>query len=530
MKKSFRLSQKIPLFFFALVTFVSSAPSIWPNWDLFFWSLEKTDKTEAEQTLSEQDAPSSTKLLYRDSLLSDILLLEKALTEMHPGLFRYNSPTEVKDLFKRLKDELPESIPENQFMLRLALTIRQIKCGHTYLNPWNMDKSLRSRLFGGPVYIPLGFKIINGQFFITEIAHEGSDIKRGAEIKAINNIPVKEIYTKLQGIAKTDGNNRSPIDHYLSVWNYQERHWHAFDLYLQLLYPLKEEVYTIDYQNLGESRIRSVVLPAMHKKERAQKMSAIYGEEILQQKQWRLEFPSENLAVMKLGTFAIWNWKGFDHKSWLGQAFKQLDSMKIQRLAIDIRGNGGGLSEPADELMSYLIDTPLNCDDMGKVLIRCTKFPGDLLPHIDTWVDALKTGLPEEIYSPALDGLYELKLPSDCEDLKPQTPHYKGQVFILGDASNVSATFTLLKKAKQFGFARYIGETSGGNLQGINGGEYAFFTMPYCKMEVDIPLKFFAPKEPQPDAGLQPQIVINTTQKDIAQNRDPYLEYLMMEN
>ena len=43
-----------------------------------------------------------------------------------------------------------------------------------------------------------------------------------------------------------------------------------------------------------------------------QKMSKKYGAKILDSKQWSFEIVNEDLAIMKLGTFAIWNWNWFN--------------------------------------------------------------------------------------------------------------------------------------------------------------------------------------------------------------------------
>ncbi|MEM6377666.1 MAG: S41 family peptidase [Bacteroidota bacterium] len=255
-------------------------------------------------------------------------------------------------------------------------------------------------------------------------------------------------------------------------------------------------------------------------------MKTKYGAAILGKEQWSLDIISEDIAVMRLGTFAIWKWKDFDQKQWFADAFQQLDSLGIEKLAIDIRGNGGGLSDPANELLSYLISDSLKCDDLGKIYIRTTKLNPDLLPFMDLYVEGLKTGLPANMYQAAENDLYELFEPSQCTDIAPQENRFSGETLIFGNSSNVSATFTLLKKANQFGFATYVGQESGGNQQGINGGQYAFFHLPYSKFEVDIPLKYFAPKSERPDAGVQPKVPIQITQEDIAKGRDPYLNYL----
>lgn len=464
--------------------------------------------------------------LLKDSLIKELFILEQALTEMHPGLYRYNTPNQIKDIFNNLRNSLPQSISEADYMIHLAQTASKIKCGHTYLNPWNMNPELRKRLFTGQKYLPLGFTIIDGKFYVTEIATEQIKLQRGAEILKINGIPTSHIYKSLRTVAKQDGNNEASIDHYFSLWDYQPNNWHAFDLYFQLFYPLQNDTFQIEFQNHKSTKINQIELPALSKETRAEKMSVRYGAEILEKNDWSMQIISKDLAVMSLGTFAIWNFKNFDHKIWFANAFKKLDSLKINRLAIDIRGNGGGLAAPANELISYLITTPLPCNDLGKVYIKTTQFPKELLPHIKSGVEILKIGLPTEIYREASDGLYELMLPSDCEDIYPKSNRFKGDVFLFGGPSNVSATYTLLDKANRFGFATFIGDESGGNLKGINGGEYAFFTLPYSRMEIDIPLKYFAPNTSRPDSGALPKVLVKYTQKDIAENVDPFFEFL----
>ncbi|MEM1322462.1 MAG: S41 family peptidase [Bacteroidota bacterium] len=471
----------------------------------------------------------SGNMLRKDSLLVDLQILEQALTEMHPGLYRYNKPEDIRQSFQQLKEGLPAEISEGEFMTRLAQCIAKIRCGHTYLNPWNMNRELRERLLGGKTYFPVGFNIIEGHFFATENVSGNESLKRGAEILSINGLPIIDIYNRLKSIAKSDGHNFAPTDHYLSLQQYEFATWQAFDIYFQLFFPLQKEEYSLTFKNYDAEQVQRITVPALGKKERAEKMQAKYGEAILGKEDWSLEIVNSKLAVMRLGTFAIWKWKGFDQKQWFADAFHQLDSLGIEQLAIDIRGNGGGLAEPANELISYLIKDTLKCDDIGKIFIRTTKFNPDHLPYIDTWVDVLKTGLPPNLYRPADNDLYELLLPSDCQDLAPKAKGFEGQTYLFGDASNVSATYTLLKKAKQFGFATFIGQTSGGNQQGINGGEYAFFTVPYSKMEVDIPLKYFAPSQPMKDEGVFPQIPIEVKPENIAKEIDPYLTYLQKE-
>ena len=484
---------------------------------------------EVEGMRFQSNQLTDAKYLSRDSLISDLNLLEQALTELHPGLYRYNTPQQIKGMFESLRNNLPEQINERDFMVRLAQTTAQLRCGHTYLNPWNMNAELRARLFGGEQYIPIGFTVVNGQFFITENASNDTKLERGAEIFSINAIPIHEIYDSLKTIVKIDGSNYAPLDYYLSLDNYDPSTWQTFDLYLSLFFHLNDGTFTIEYRNYGDNRISVAQLKALSKQERAQKMKRKYGPQILEKERWSLDIINDDLALMKIGTFAVWKWKGFDYKLWFKDAFSRLDSLGIDNLALDIRGNGGGLTAAANDLISYLTFDTLRCDDLGKVYIRSTKINPELLPYSDVYVKPLIDGLPPDFYRKSQNDLFELRIPEDCTDVFPNSSRFKGKIYVFGDGSNVSATYTLLKKAKQFGFATFIGSTTGGNQQGINGGEYVFFNLPYSNVEVDIPLKYYAPKLLQKDQGLSAEIYLKPTQQDIARGQDTNLNYVLQQ-
>ncbi len=495
-------------------------------------SVEGMRYQQMPETTLSNDSPTKTslvsgKLLQKDSLLADIDLLERALTEIHPGIYRYNSQESINREFDCLRAQVYEGMTEAEFMKILAQSIKKIRCGHTYLNPWNMNADLRDRLFGGRIYFPLGFSILNGQFIVTHNASEATGIRAGAAIASINGVSAATILDSLSTIAKVDGNNNSPIPNYLSVSNFDARHWNAFDLYFPLFFPMEDTAFKVTYQNLGEQSTQSVTLKALKKEEREAIMNKRYLDSRPEGSSWSLNLSNPDLAVMRLGTFAIWKWEDFDHTEWFQEAFDTIQQLGIPNLAIDIRGNGGGLSEPRDELISYLIRDKLDCSGASKSLIRTTKVDAAFIPHAKSWNQIIFKGLPPQFYTRYDDTFFELKEEAGCQDIIPKDNRFEGRAFILGGPGNVSATFTLLQKARHYGFATFVGQESGGNQQGINGGEYLFFYLPHSQMEVDIPLKYFAPPGERPDAGVAPEVEITLTQEDIAQGQDPCMDYIL---
>ena len=70
---------------------------------------------------------------------------------------------------------------------------------------------------------------------------------------------------------------------------------------------------------------------------------------------------------------------------------------------------------------------------------------------------------------------------------------------------------------KTFKFAKQI---TGGNKQGINGGNYYFLHLPNSKIEVDIPVYFQSPIAPQKDESVIPDVVVKKQSEDIGKDFD----------
>ncbi|MCS3810253.1 hypothetical protein FHY19_003321 [Xanthomonas arboricola] len=61
-----------------------------------------------------------------------------------------------------------------------------------------------------------------------------------------------------------------------------------------------------------------------------------------------------------------------------------------------------------------------------------------------------------------------------------------GRVFVLTSADNSSATFEFARQLQRNGLATLVGQPTGGNLRGINGGAFFFLHLPNSHIEVDL--------------------------------------------
>ena len=460
--------------------------------------------------------------LSAEDLQEDALLLRKVMLDVHPGIYRYNTVEEFEAHFQTFFAKLDRDMTEAEFMKHLAQFTEKVRCGHTYLNPWNMREDIRERLFGGSIYFPFDFMIHDGAFYITKNASSNQTIKRGAEILAINGVQTSEILDSLYTVAKTDGSNVQAKDKLLELTAFGERDHNFFDFYFPLLFPMQDEIFEVNVVNFGSDKIITHKQPALSRAERKEIITARYGEVPSGKETWSVDMQGE-MAVLKLGTFATWNFDNFDASQFYDSVFTMIRKREIENLVIDIRGNGGGLSENRERLLSFLSEDPIPCDESAKELIVTTQADSSYRAYVETREEIIFQGLPESFTRPYNDRYVEL-LVGGCEPIQPSENVFSGDVFVLGNQSNVSSTFSLLNIIRNEGLGTYVGEPSGGNTQGINGGSYLFLYLPNSQFEIDIPLKFTSYGENEKDGYLAPDIHVEITQKDIALQNDPYLD------
>lgn len=507
-------SAKISLLLYASIPFIA------------FSIVSSVSVSEAQdhKFIYEQNYQTSVvkgKILTSSLMLEDAYLLKHVLLDIHPGIYRYNTVEEFEKNFDQFISKLNVDMTEAEYMKHLAQYLETIRCGHTYVNPWNMKKEIRDRLFGANINIPFGFIWIDKKMIITHNASENGEIKVGAEITSINGISGGVIFDSLYTVAKVDGNNLQAKASVMNVQRFEERGYTFFDMYFPLFFPFESEVFEFEVRNPNQSIIIKYQERGKTRSERASIIAERYKPIPSGKDSWQLEFADSSTAVLSIGTFATWNFQNFNHSIFFDSVFTAVNSSGSDNLVIDIRGNAGGLGEPRDELLSYLIKDPIECSERSKVLIRNTRADTTYQKHVNTWENIFFSGLPQEYYSKYNDRYFELHEKS-CNRIEPKPNRFEGNIVVYGNQSNVSATFTLLRIVQEQNIGTYVGQPSGGNTQGINGGSYFFLYLPNTGFEVDIPLKHFATFDKK-DGPLRPDVEVSLVADHIANNIDPYL-------
>lgn len=493
---------------------------------------ENEDNRELDLALSKADLPlfqwnfsppltkTEIKALKIPSkkLMEDFELVKTAYTTMHPGLYRYNTPATIEQHLADLKKTLSEDLTIPEAYIAFSRFTAKIKCGHTYANFWNQPTTVKRAITFQSDKVPFHFRIVDKRMLITESANP--QLKRGMEILAINGRPWQDIFQAIMPLMRSDGANdgqRIVNMQLLGVDRFE-----PFDMYFPILFPPQNNQYNLEIVDLITQKKENLNVQAMSRKERTQQIKALFPTAIPSSEKdlWQFKVLDKHSALLTLHTFAIWNFQ-MDWKAYIKDVFDQLKQQQIPNLIIDIRYNGGGMDMVGLELFKYISKESVTIPTR-KELFRFNEFPPSVKPYMSSWDNWFDKGIKKlKLIEP---GYYAMNGKISKEQtFKPYKDTYAGKVYLLVSPYNSSATYYLAGTAKRQQLATLVGQETGGNLKGINGGQIYFLKLPNSKIELDVPIGGVFPLTEQPDRGYIPDVLVKPTPQDVANGIDSEL-------
>jgi Peptidase family S41 len=450
-------------------------------------------------------------------LQADVGVLEKAYTQLHPGLYRYNTPAQMSGHFQALRRALDHDQSVADAYLAFSQFAATLRCGHSYANFYNQPKAIQAALFDAGPRVPFHFRWLGDRMVVTRNLSTDASLVPGTEVLAIDGIPSATILARLMTIARADGANDAKRIASLEVQGNDG--YEAFDVFLPLFFPQTarpDRPFVLAVRDIGGAT-REVPVAGISQAQR--RATRVVPDEKTDAPAWTLSFRDDGAAVLDMPTWGLydsrWDWKKF-----LDETFADLDRRKTPLLVIDLRRNEGGLSV-GDVLLAHLIDADLVLPQYER-LVRYRRIPASLSPYLDTWDASFRDwGDDAEKRDARFYRLHRYDDGPEGDVIRPRSPKYAGKVVVLVGATNSSATFEFAWQARQNRLATLVGQATGGNQRGINGGAFFFLRLPHSGIELDLPLIGQFPRGDRPDAGIAPDVPVTLTREDIAQGRDP---------
>jgi hypothetical protein len=483
---------------------------------------------------SVQAEPDAASLVPSAKLLEDVAVLERVYETAHPGLYRYNTKAQMAENFAALRAEFARDRTLAEAYVAISQFLAKVRCGHTYANFFNQPKETVSALFAGKNRVPFCFRWIERRMIVTRDLSPEPKLKRGTEILAIGSVKVSESLAKLMTIARADGSNDAKRMANLEVAGTSR--YEAFDIFLPLFYPAIGERIELVIREPGSAQTASITVDAQTMDDRkALASKSDEPERGGSNPLWRFEQLDDRTAYLRMPSWALYNSK-WDWRSFLDRGFDELIDKHVAGLIIDLRANEGGL-DVGNVLIGRITAKPVKYDRYQRYTrYQALPLPKSFDTYLDTWDWSFKdwgSAAKED-----RDGFFRMTKFDDDEKgdvIAPRGKRYTGRVVVLIGAENSSATFQFAQVVKENKLATLVGQTTGGNQRGINGGAFFFVTMPNSKIEFDLPLvgNFVGDERPSgkeipfrsiPDAGIDPDVLVRPSVENIARGVDTELQ------
>jgi hypothetical protein len=446
--------------------------------------------------------------LSAEQAAREIRILERAFQDLHPGLLRYQTPERLEAEFARARAAVTEGASTGEMYLLATRLGAALRCGHTWTNPVNQSPRSKAML-GELLALPFRVRVLQGRWVV--MASADPRIRRHDEILAVDGRPVATIGTELLPYLRADGSSDGKRWAQLT----HDDQGGALDRLLPLLYPPVAGRYALRMRSPdGPERTIEVTGQRAATRDAAIAAAGVAPEDY----RWRLESHGD-IAIMTLPTFAFWN-SGFDGRAWFEDAFRRLERERVRTLVLDLRQNEGGDSALGRALMGYLLEHA-HTPPPPRVESAYERVPYPLARYLETWDFSFFDRTGQVRRGPGRNWLL-LEQPGPGAII-PSQPRFSGRVVALVGPRMSSAGFILARDLKAAGRATLIGEPTGGNRRGLNGGQIAWLTLPHSGVAIDIPL-LASIHEDQPDQPVVPDREVRTSVEDVIRGRDPVME------
>ena len=441
--------------------------------------------------------------LFADQAAQDVRVLTRALTALHPALTKYLSQGQVDAAFAAFEKRGNAARNASEMYLAATALAASIRCGHTWTNVRNQQGLAQALLLDAPNKLPITLSLVENRWLV--LASATPEVVAGDEVMAINGLRTPDLIAKLMPYLRADGSSDGKRLRQLSHDRFD---FSQMDVLLPLVLPPEQGQYRMGVRRAsGQERDVSAGVTTLAARAASLKAQGVP----VMDEAWTFRIHGQ-VGYLTLPSFSFWNSK-FDWAQFLEESFAQLRAKAVPNLIIDIRDNEGGDGAIGLKLASYISSQPVSYLESQSVTTY-ERVPYPLVRYLDTWDYSFfdRTGDVQKITTGTAAGKFMVtSRPVTTNTVQPAANPYGGKVVMLVGAENSSATFLLADIVQRNRLATLVGQRTGGNQRGLNGGQLTWVVLPNSGVSVDIPLLAATYTTDTPDTSVTPEVVVLRT-------------------
>lgn len=415
-------------------------------------------------------------LISQEELINDLDFFVKTLEEVHPDPYFYIGRDEFYKKYDIVKSSINEDMSQLSFYKKITPLVVSLGDGHTRVNNSFIRDYMQANNING---IPLKVEVRDGKLYIIEELNDNS-IQPGSEILKINGIDSKTIIVNLL--------------QYISAESIQYKEVILEIIFANLfwLHYEIEDDFEIEYMDNSEVKKKTLIGIDIGETINSQNHSYEHDYKII-----------DDVCYLDFNSFREYN----KFHDLLSTMFKEIKEKEIDKLIIDLRGNGGGNSGLGDLLFSYIYHKPFRQFSQMNIKISqqiLNKYSG--YSKLGYNIGDIRIIEPE----------FENPLNSDLS--------YTGKVILLIDRYTFSSATGFSTLFKDYSAGIIIGEETGGMASCF--GDLYRYILPNSRLSVGTSFKYFIrPNGLEDNIGVTPDIERSLSIKDRYNDNDSTLNF-----
>jgi len=403
-------------------------------------------------------------IFSKEKLQADFQQFRSILEGTHPALYDYTDKAVLDSLFDRNYSAIDGDMDFRNFLILMTEVISRVGCGHSSLWIPGDYWTVAPRGLFPLTMIPSG-----ENYYVTGSFDSTATVPVGSVIHTINGDPFEEIVNRLKSLTSTDGFNqafrRAKVAQNFAV-KYAMAYGFADSFHIQYRLPGKAALVDAELQAVSKSQVDRA-------REDPKELSF-------------KELEHGKVALLTINSFAYYSEVPM-FRAFVDSVFQLIDQKGIDRLIMDLRGNGGGDPFCSSYLWGYLQHEPVPYfeDHYGRY-------------------DTLANAIPQ---------------PAN---------HYRGDLFTLIDGLGFSTTGHFCGLLKYHRVGVFVGSETVATFTCTGNATYPALDETRIMVGTARVMRYTAAvKDMDPRYGILPDYQVESTQEDLIGGRDAVLEHAL---